>query len=300
VDVLVTGASGFIGQRLCPRLAARHRVFAVTRGERDWGNDAIAPVRADLSRPDACDHLPSSVDAVVALAKSRHYRSFPEEAQDIFNVNVRSLAGLLEWARTADVSRFVYTSSANVYQRADGPIAEDGVIDPLTLYARTKQMAEMLVESYAELIPSVVLRLFTVYGPGQRGALIPSLIDRVAGGRAVELEGVDGLRLSPIFVDDVCAVIERAVDEHPMPRPFETMNVGGREVMGVRQLASAIADALDLPARFESMSDDEPGAWVADVARLGARYDLPALLPFREGLARTIAVEKGQQHVASG
>jgi UDP-glucose 4-epimerase len=100
VRVLVTGATGSIGPHLIRRLAPGNEVFAISRHV-DPELDRVEWIRPDLSRP--LDHaaLPGGVDAVAHLAQSERYRDFPDGATDLFAVNVRSTASLLEYARGA-------------------------------------------------------------------------------------------------------------------------------------------------------------------------------------------------------
>ena len=183
-------------------------------------------INADLSQPGFETALPPRIDAVLALAQSRHYREFPGWVNDVFEVNVRSLLRLFEWARQAGVSRFVYTSSANVYALADRPIREDAPLAPGTFYARSKVMGEMLAESYSAFFPCQVFRLFTVYGPGQTGALIPQLVEHVRDRVPVRVEGERGLKLGPLHVSDLCRVFEVCLEAKTPAAPFGLFNVG--------------------------------------------------------------------------
>lgn len=288
MDVLVTGADGFIGSHLCRRLARTCRVFAVTRRDEDRADDGIVWIRADLTRPDFESALPGAVDGVVALAQSRHHRGFPEEACDLFEVNQRATFRLLEWSRRAGAGAFVYASSANVYRRSDDPVREDDPLASTSFYARSKRMAELVVESYADLFPCVVLRLFTVYGPGQTDRLIPSLIDRVIEGRPIDVEGPEGLVLSPIFVSDLCDVLTAVVTERPMPEGFTVLNVGGDRAVSVLGLATLIGELAEIKPQIERIDGASPGGWVADCSRLRARFSLPPFTSLEDGLRQCL------------
>lgn len=283
MDLLITGADGFIGTALCRRLHGRIPILALSRRPH-IDTSGIRWIRADLQSPDFVASLPPRVDAVVALAQSRRYRDFPDAAPEMFDVNLRSLHQLLDWARAAGVSRFLYASSANVYARSDEPITEQGEIAPATFYARTKRMAEMLVDSYAGCFDVTTLRLFTVYGPGQQGTLIPSLVERIRDGRDVELQGEHGLRLSPTAVDDVARIIESLLLRRRTSRDIELFNLGGPEPLTVRDLAVTIADALGLTPSFAQVEGPEPRGWVADTSRLAAALGPLALRPFATGV----------------
>jgi UDP-glucose 4-epimerase len=288
MDVVVTGADGFLGKHLCPRLARAHRIFAVTRAADRPPAGNLLCVHADLQDPSFERALPSRADAVIALAQSRHYRQFPEKALDIFAVNATSLLRLLDWSRQVGVSKFVYASSANVYASGPAPLREEDAPAPGAFYGRSKYIGELLVGSYAAFFHCTMLRLFTVYGPGQTGMLIPHLIERVRAGQAIQVEGRTGLRLSPVYVADVCRVIEAVLAESSAPTAADLLNVGGDEAVAMGELAQTIASVLGARAHLEYLDRPEPGGWVADCRRLRARFELGPFRSVAQGLRDTI------------
>src|SRR3712207_5042281 len=110
--VAITGASGFLGQKVATILVqSGYEVIALCRpGAR---SPAVLTVHWDMSNgaPPQCE----SVDAVIHLAQSLNFRSFPEDAPEMFRVNVAAAASLLDWAIAAGASRFVLASSGSVY-----------------------------------------------------------------------------------------------------------------------------------------------------------------------------------------
>lgn len=287
--ILVTGANGFLGRHAVQRLAAAHHVLALMRTPPPAQIPACEPIVADLTQERFEDQLPpTGVDAVLFLAQSRHHRRFPEHAADLFEVNVRSVFRLVEWARRHGVRKFVYTSSANVYALSDQAIAENHPLAPGSFYARTKLMGEGLVQSYAEFFPTLILRLFTPYGPGQRGALIPDLIERVARGKPVTLQGDEGLWLSPWFVDDVCSLLQTALEETAPTERCTLLNAGGAEAVSIRGITQIIGRQLRRPVLYQEQAGPAPKGWVVDASRLRARFPLPAVTPLEEGMRKTI------------
>jgi len=291
VDIVLAGATGFIGSDLRRRLAAKHRVFAVTRGPEPPTEEGVTWITADLSQHDVGPRLPETVDAVVYLAQGRRYHDFPEGAWDVFGVNVFGLMSLLEYARQRNVRRFVLTSSANVYQRSFTPITERAPTEPTSFYARAKRAGELLAESYGQVFRCLILRLFTVYGPGQTRMLIPELVDRVRRREMIQLDGREGFRLSPIFLHDVSSVIQVLIERDEESRGTEIFNVGGDESVGIRQLGQLIGRALRISARFERRGESEPAGWVADSSKLKSSFGLGPFLRLEEGLERTVTFD---------
>jgi UDP-glucose 4-epimerase len=288
MDILLAGATGFIGSHLRAELAQRHHVFALTRhrgftDDKDW-----TWIQADLSDPTNELVVPGKVDAVVWLAQSPAYREFPERAWDVFVVNVGSVMMLLEYARQSRVKLFIFASSANVYPTCHGRISESCPPAPTSFYARSKRIAELLAESYAAYFRCLILRLFTVYGPGQMETLIPELIERVRQDRPIAAPGNSGLKLTPVYVTDVCKVIQAALETEEISPGFEILNVGGDEALNIRQMGLIIGDVLGKQPRFEMLPGDEPGGWMADNSKLKSQFRSIKLIPFIEGIRRTV------------
>ncbi|TAL11706.1 MAG: NAD(P)-dependent oxidoreductase, partial [Nitrospirae bacterium] len=118
MDILLTGATGFIGSHLRKALSVTHQVSAITRGACKEERGRVIWISADLEQANFTDSLPEKLDAVLVMAQAREYRDFPEQVWPIFNVNIRSLIALLEYARCHGAKKFIFASSANVYQRS--------------------------------------------------------------------------------------------------------------------------------------------------------------------------------------
>jgi nucleoside-diphosphate-sugar epimerase len=277
--VLVTGASGFVGGQLVPTLAADgHDVFALVRDAGTAPTDST-PVEADLERPLDLDDLPR-VDAIVHLAQANV--EFPEGATALHRVNTVATHELLELARVSGARVFVYASSGSVYGLGAGAVGEYDQRRANDFYAVTKRSAELLLEAYAPLLPTVALRLFAPYGPTQTGRLIPNLIRRVREGVPVVLNEGGRQRMTPIFADDVVRAFTRAIelDTH------EVVNVAGDEVVGIDELAAVIGEAVGRAPVFEA-GGSAAGDLIADNRRLRELLLPEPLVSLADGIRAT-------------
>ena len=69
-----------------------------------------------------------------------------------------------------------------------------------------------MVRRYHEYFQIDILRLFTVYGPGQKGMLISNMIERIRSGKEITLAEGAGIYLTPVFVNDVVSLIKQMID----------------------------------------------------------------------------------------
>jgi len=292
VRVLVTGAGGFIGQVLARRLLrSGHDVTALVRPDSAEGLAASVPdleiARVDLRQELDATRLPSRVDAVVHLAQSARYAEFPEGSRDVFGVNCEATLRLLEWARGAGAGHFLLASSGSIYRRSAHPIREAGAIEPRDFYSLCKRMGEELTLSYGQIFAVTCARLFCVYGPGQRGRLVPGLVARIRRGDPVRLAGPAGFRINPIHVEDASLAL-MALLERPYPG---CINVGGTRALSIREMAEAIGTMLGTVVRYERESGAPQGDLIGDVSLL---LDLVGFVPkiaFEEGLREVVDAE---------
>jgi nucleoside-diphosphate-sugar epimerase len=283
--VLVTGATGFVAGHLIPLLVAQgHHVVAL-------GHDAARLERLpqaehlilDLRDPGIGNALPARVDAVIHLAQANI--GFPEGASDLFEVNVSSTQRLLEHARRAGVRRFVYASTGTVYGGGDRPWKEIDRTDGNGYYAATRQAAERLVQAYTGFVPCTILRLFAPYGPGQRGRMVPGLIDRVRAGQPVTLREGGRPCFNPLYISHVADVFAQALSlegDH-------TVNVAGDEVLSIRDMAEIIGCVVGREPVFEEVTGDSGGDFVADTTLMRRTFRLPErLISFEQGVTRLL------------
>lgn len=278
--IIITGASGLIGKRLVSDLERHAELIAV--GRHALSISGVTWIPHDFSRP-KLPELPPDSTTVIYLAQSEHFRQFPERAQDIFDVNVSGVQKMLEWARTSGVKRFILASSGGVYGHGDTAFREDdaiGPIGPLGYYLASKHCAELLAGSYANCFTIAILRFFFVFGPGQKQSmLIPRLVDSVRNGRPITLQGHEGIRINPIFVDDASMAIRRSLE---LTRSH-TINVAGPEVLSMRQIGTLIGQAVGREPVFEIEQDVIPRHLSGDISKMCTLL-APPRVSFADGL----------------
>jgi UDP-glucose 4-epimerase len=273
--ILLTGANGLLGRSLCHTLSHQNAsVYALTR---EVPSDPIPGVNycpIDLPKPWCNKALPTGVDSIVHLAQSAKFRDFPENAADIFGVNIESTARLLDYAVGANVKQFIYASSGGVYGNGAAAFDENSPIVPagqLGFYLGSKMCGEILVQSYASLMQVIVLRPFFIYGPRQnRSMLIPRLMDSIITGTPINLVGDDGIRINPIHVEDAAASIVAALSIGDSA----TFNIAGPDVMSLREICDGMGKYVGTPPIFVHQTG-QANDLIADITAMRAKLKTP-------------------------
>jgi len=299
--VLVVGGAGFIGSELVHQLAdAGARVTVLddlTNGRRenlaDLGN-RIELVVGDLRDQPLVAKLMKDTRVVFHLAclGVRHSIHSPHENAD---VNATGTLGLLELARAANVGRFVYVSSSEVYGTAmHVPMTELHPAFPMTVYGAGKLAGECYTRAFHRTynFPTVVVRPFNAYGPrshheGDSGEVIPKFLLRGMARKPLIIFG-DGTQTRDFtFVSDTARGImlsglaDAAIGE--------TLNIGSGFEITVNDLAQQVRTLLG-DERIEIRHDaDRPGDVLrlfADMTRAHQIINFRPTISLAEGLKR--------------
>lgn len=218
-DVLITGATGFVGRRLTRRLLANDydvRVLARSpESTEDLARRGAEIVEGDITDPES---LPEAVDGVEGVFHLAAIYRLGGDLDQMREVNVEGTRNVLDAALKAGVSRIVYCGSDTSLGDTHGSLADESARHDGEFrcnYARTKHDAHHVVEEYVEQgAPIVNAIISSVYGPGDESP-VAELIEHHLAGRAIaHLDRDAGYTFT--HVDDVAAGLTLAY-EHGDP-----------------------------------------------------------------------------------
>ncbi len=271
-NILITGINGLIGQSLTGQLKADSsiNIYGLGRSDAAWKNTIII----DLEREWSTGQLPEKMDIIIHLAQSEKFRDFPNYSLDVFNVNTYSTLKLLEYARISGVQKFIYASSGGIYGNKEyGFNEEDPVVarKDLGFYLSTKFCSEIIAENYAPYFNLDILRFFFVYGKNQRRSmLIPRLVDNVKNGIPISIDGQEGIKINPIYVDDAVSAIIKSLQL----TGYHKINIGGAEILSLREIVNIIGKETNIAPKY-IIKDSVPKNLIGDISKMNKLLTYP-------------------------
>jgi len=312
MNVLLTGAAGFIGFHAAKRLLAEgHKVVGV-----DNLNDYYAPAlkqarlaqlktnpnftfhRVDLSEKGALEYAlgDAVITHILHLAAQAGVRYSLENPHSYVQSNVMGHLNVLEYARhNKTLEHLAYASSSSVYGERDprdGFKETDRVRQPASLYAATKLSAEMLSESYARLynIPQTGLRFFTVYGPWGRPDMAYWIFtEKILKGEPITLFAPEVMRRDFTYIDDIVEVLPKLLSQ--APKHHKIYNLGNSRPNRLLDFVSAIETACGRKAHTE-IKPQQAGdvqATFADISTAAQDFGFAPKTTLNDGISEFVA-----------
>ena len=312
MKVLITGSEGFIGSHLTERLVAsgvsvRCLVQYNSFSNRGWLENIPQQILeqteilfGDVRDKGMMQDATKRVDAVIHLAALIGIPYSYSSPQSYVDTNVSGTLNLLDSARLNGVSRFIHTSTSEVYGTAQYvPMDEKHPLVGQSPYSASKIAADQLVHSYYSSFgfPALTLRPFNVFGPRQSSrAVIPTIIRQALAGQAeIELGNLGASRDMNYVTNTVEAFVAALHEESAIGK---TINVGSGEERSIREIAMQIIELIGSESKLV-VNDSRLRPKDSEVERLVANPSLaykvlgwskedPNYVGFPEGLARTI------------
>ncbi len=277
LKVLITGVNGLLGSELCNTLVLSGcSVTSIYHVNLRENVPLVKYQKVDFTSHHWVDDLPSQLDCIIHLAQSANFRDFPQSALDVFKVNIDSTAQLLDYGRKVGVKQFIYASSGGVYGNGVNPFNENAPLVPfkqLGFYLGSKACSEILVQSYASIFNVIILRPFFMYGPGQnRNMLIPRLMDSVANGKPIVLQGENGILINPIHVKDASSAVLAAMSV----QDSSTFNIAGPDILSIRQICEGMGEFLGKKPCFEFQTE-KSNDLIGDISEMRNYLHNPSL-----------------------
>ena len=187
-NILVTGASGFIGQHLVRRLEKQgSNIKVLVRNSKKTANNNTRIFECDIFDEKVLRKAVDEVNVVFHLVAKTHDSKNIDNTKDYFKINVEGTKRLLDACSISSIKHFVYFSSVKAMaEESESTLDETCISKPITPYGESKLLAERLVFDYGKKygFKTTILRLPLVYGPGNKGNVY-KMIDAIDNRRFV-------------------------------------------------------------------------------------------------------------------
>jgi len=287
MNILVTGAAGFIGFHLIKALLqiqlpnSNNCIVGIDNINDYYDvslkedrlkllNEISEPeyftfIKLDLADREAMSDLFSTYqfDIVINLGAQAGVRYSIENPNAYIDSNVVGFVNILEGCRHHDIKHLIYASSSSVYgMNIKQPFTTVDCVDfPISLYAATKKSNELMAHSYSHLynIPTTGLRFFTVYGPyGRPDMAYFSFTKKILAGEPINVFNNGDMQRDFTYIDDIVKGIIRIMNKAPSPQystittataPYKIYNIGNNQPVTLRRFITAIENACGKKAQ---------------------------------------------------
>lgn len=265
MNIIITGAAGFIGSNLCKRILMEQPDAVIIgidnlndyydvnikkwrlKQLEEFGKRFIF-IKGNIADKDIinrifAEYMPEIVVNLAAQAGVRYSIANPDA---YIESNIIGFYNILEACRHSydnnrhGVQHLVYASSSSVYGcNQKIPYSTDDKVDnPISLYAATKKSNELMAHAYSKLynIPSTGLRFFTVYGPAGRPDMAYfNFTDKLVNGEKIRIFNYGNCQRDFTYIDDIVEGIVRVMSKAPKRQtgedglpipPYKVYNIG--------------------------------------------------------------------------
>ena len=239
-NILITGGSGFIGQHLAKKFLENN--YEVTIGDINKPENVNYEfIQGDMMNFDFLKEIVEDKDIVIHLVGLADAGAAQKDPMKSFQLNVVSLQNVLEASRIFDVEKLIFPSSAAVYGIVDDlPIKENFPPNPTNIYSWHKLICEKMIQAYEKNygLKYVILRLFNVYGKGNKG-VIGQFIEKAKKGEVIESFGPYQYR-DFVYAGDVAeAMFRAAVYDKAINR---IVNIGSGRGTQIREILDIVCE----------------------------------------------------------
>ena len=305
--VLVTGGAGFIGSHLVDRLVKDSYDVRViddlSTGRLDNISGHLSAGKVDFVKGDIRDAslVRKSLDGVSVVVHLAALTSVPFSVENpdlTFDVNLLGTLNLLRSSIKERVDRFIFVSSCAVCGDPESlPVNEEARANPISPYAESKLVAERYCLGFDErqLLRSVVLRLFNVYGPRQGmndySGVITRFIEFSKQGLPLVIYGDGSQTRDFVNVHDIVEAVLASMKSSGAEG--EVFNIGSGKSTSISELAKTVLEltGLDLEIRYEKSRAGDIKDSYADISKAKKFLGYEPKVSLRDGL-RALVEEK--------
>ncbi len=289
-EILVTGSSGFIGSYLIPQLLNQnYKVIGISkRKQKSFKNFISSSIDISNITNLKLQNNFSKIIHMAALSDVDYCNLNPSKC---YEINVNGTQKILEIARKKD-AEFIFLSSSHVYGNSKKiPLFENESNSPLSHYASSKKMSEILCETYAITygLDVRIARIFSVYGPNSpKSNLVFNIINQAIHDSQITLGNTTSKR-DFIFIDDVITGLLNIINSKK--RGYDAYNVGTGVSTSITDLINLVLDfskkKMKIISKKDKIRKNDVLNVCANISKINSHFNWKPQVPLKKGLEIT-------------
>ncbi|OGE87879.1 MAG: hypothetical protein A3J07_04185 [Candidatus Doudnabacteria bacterium RIFCSPLOWO2_02_FULL_49_13] len=237
---VITGGSGFIGTHLTRKLLEIGTYDIVIIDLVPPKVDGVQFVHAEIADLEKIKPYLSDSDVVIHLAAMIGVDNCRNNPEKVRQVNYEDTKNLIDFCAANNVKRFIFSSSSEIYGNStEIPYREDGIPQPISVYAQCKLQIENYLKTKAENMSVGIVRFFNVYGPGQKDSFVVSIFLKAAlNHEPINIFGAGNQTRCFTYVGDAASGVARLVEYDQTP--YEIVNIGNPNELSIKDVAELV------------------------------------------------------------
>jgi len=252
MKILLTGASGFLGQKFLYKVAREssyEQIFCLVKTNNiHLKSSKIKILVGDLSDPNTIGMLPEKIDVVIHLAAVSNTFLSSDKARSQFLDNVKMTINILNYCERTSVKKIIYSSSVYIYSGVQSNTFNERDINlPNESLGASKLACESLIKfhSFQNNTNCICLRFFTVYGPGSsERQFITQAIIKISNPDDNSNFRNPSIKRDFIYIDDAINAIYLAMNNN-LKNKFIAINIGSGKSLSIKEVLKLIRDKIN-------------------------------------------------------
>ena len=298
MNILITGASGFIGTGLIRLLREEPNInlFALSRNKVKSNYSEVKFVQGDILDSGIIESLfaQTKFDAVIHLAAITAHSEIVDNRFKTFDINLKGTENLLKaFNKYCNKAVFFYASTGKVYGKTNEmPITERAFANPMNVLGKTKYITEKVIDFYAQPQNKYVIgRIFNVYGEYQKdNFIVPTILKQLDNEKLILGNLTD--KRDYIYIEDLLHAIKACILKKEKCSNVEYINIGSGIPVSVedilQEIESIIGKKLFVISDKEKFRMDETSVEYCDNTKLRELMGWSQSYSLHDGLEKVI------------
>lgn len=277
MNILITGANGFIGKNLCEKLCAENNVIGI--GNHDCQIKGVEYHKIDVLNSNAINELfeKKQFDKVIHLAGVTYHNDIVNQKKMSLETSFLGTQNLITaFNKYCSGGLFIYSSTGKIYGGGKyQPIDENTPPNPVNALGKQKRMTEELIDYYSQENISnkfVIMRIFNIYGAGQRPTfVIPYIIEQLKQSDNISLGNINDAR-DYLHINDLVDCFDSILKRYKSDKSLEIFNIGSGKAFSVEQILSIIKEKtgrnITVSIDKTKLRYDETSIEYADISKI--------------------------------